>query len=205
MHTTSREGFLGFNALAAKMYHTMYTRLSKKISYVLRHNPGYYALTLDAEGWVAVDDLLEALRDDREEWQNLSEDDLAEMIAQADKPRHEMRDGKFRARHGHSTPAKVIQERAKPPALLYHGTNDRVLDAILRNGLRPMNRQYVHFAADPDTAIDVGERRQGKTILLTIRAGEAHRAGVAFYKSSEAVWLADELPPEFIDAPDDEA
>jgi putative RNA 2'-phosphotransferase len=66
-----------------------------------------------------------------------------------------------------------------------------------------MSRQYVHFAADVDMAIDVGARRKGQTVLLTIRAGDAHRAGVIFYRSSEAVWLADALPPQFIIVPEE--
>ena len=37
-------------------------RLSKRMSKVLRHAPGSVGLTLDAHGWVAVDDLLAALR-----------------------------------------------------------------------------------------------------------------------------------------------
>jgi putative RNA 2'-phosphotransferase len=188
------------------MYHTMsidYRRLSRTISYALRHRPDAFGLSLDSDGWVSVDDLLAALRQSRAEWHNLEASDLAQMIAIADKPRHELRDGKIRARHGHSTPAKIVQEAAQPPEILYHGTSAPALENILRDGLHPMSRQYVHFAADVDMAIDVGARRKGQTVLLTIRAGDAHRAGVIFYRSSEAVWLADALPPQFIIVPEE--
>jgi putative RNA 2'-phosphotransferase len=180
-----------------------YKRLSKTISYALRHNPDEFGLRLDAEGWVTVDDLLAALGKRSAAWRHLEEADLAQMIAQSDKPRHELHAGKFRARHGHSTPEKVVQQTATPPEVLFHGTSELALETILRDGLKPMSRQYVHFAADEDMAIDVGDRRKGQTVLLTIRAGDAHRAGVVFYRSSDAVWLADHLPPEFIVAPEE--
>ena len=42
-------------------------RLSRRISMVLRHRPEAAGLTLDANGWVPVDDLLAALRINRAE------------------------------------------------------------------------------------------------------------------------------------------
>jgi putative RNA 2'-phosphotransferase len=35
-------------------------------------------------------------------------------------------------------------------------------------------------------------------VILTVLAGEMARAGHAFYRSDNGVWLADEVPPEFI-------
>ncbi|WP_196776849.1 RNA 2'-phosphotransferase [Haloechinothrix halophila] len=37
-------------------------KLSKVVSYALRHAPWLYELELDAEGWAPVDQLLDALR-----------------------------------------------------------------------------------------------------------------------------------------------
>ena len=37
-------------------------KLSKEVSYALRHHPEEYGLVLDAEGWVALDMLVDALR-----------------------------------------------------------------------------------------------------------------------------------------------
>jgi putative RNA 2'-phosphotransferase len=38
-------------------------------------------------------------------------------------------------------------------------------------------------------------------VLLKIRALEAFRAGVMFYHGNEDTWLADAVPPEYIDLP----
>ena len=42
----------------------LYTRLSKEISYALRHAPWEYELEMDAEGWVPIEQLLDALHRD---------------------------------------------------------------------------------------------------------------------------------------------
>jgi putative RNA 2'-phosphotransferase len=37
---------------------------------------------------------------------------------------------------------------SKPPAILYHGTSPSAAKNIMSEGLRPMNRQYVHLSTD---------------------------------------------------------
>ncbi len=175
-----------------------YQRLSKTISHALRHGPEVYGLELDAEGWTPVDDLLAALRTRRPVWRNLSDADLDEMMAQADKQRFEKRDGKIRAFYGHSMPDKIQKPAAQPPSVLFHGTMPEKVEIILREGLKSMNRQYVHLSSDQETAQKVGARYSRTPVILEIRAAEAHEAGIAFYPGNEDVWLADAVPPEFI-------
>ncbi len=63
-----------------------------------------------------------------------------------------------------------------------------------------MGRQYVHLSTDQDTAAAVGRRKFfPDPIILMVRAEDAWKAGVAFYAGNEKVWLADRVPPEFID------
>ncbi len=181
---------------------TDYRRLSRTIAHALRHAPWLYELELDDEGWVPVDDLLDALRRHRREWHNLTVDDLQAMMATADKQRYELREGRIRAYYGHSTPHRLARTPAEPPTLLYHGTSDALLDAIRETGLKPMNRQYIHLSADVDTAQQVGQRKSGRTVVLIIRAEAAHAEGVPFYHGNEMVWLADSIPARYIIFPD---
>lgn len=81
-----------------------YTDLSRTVSHALRHEPWLYELELDDAGWVPVGALLAALRAEKPGWAALSEADLAQMMAQADKKRYQLRDGKICALYGHSTP-----------------------------------------------------------------------------------------------------
>ena len=85
----------------------------------------------------------------------------------------------------------------EPPPVLYHGTVERFMDAIVREGLTKQSRQHVHLSPDRDTAVIVG-RRRGKPIILRVDAAAVSGAGRAFFLSENGVWLTDAVPPEFL-------
>lgn len=175
-----------------------YKRLSKTIAVALRHNPEKFGLTLDAEGWTPVDDLLAALHKRSREWRDLTGTDLLKMIEQSDKKRYELHEGRIRAYYGHSLDEKIEKMPAAPPELLFHGTSPAAAAAILDSGLKPMSRQYVHLSTDLKTAQLVGSRHAAAPVILIVQALEAHQAGVQFYLGNDDVWLADEVPAQFI-------
>lgn len=174
-----------------------YLGLSKEISYALRHAPWEYELELDHEGWVPIKQLLNAFNR-TEMWDNLTPNDLQNMIYLSDKKRHEIMDDKIRALYGHSVPMKILKEERKPPKILYHGTVHNFIESILKNGLKPKLRQYVHLSQDIETAVQVGRRRDAEPIILMIDAEKAYEHNIKFYYGNEKVWLADDIPPEFI-------
>ena len=171
--------------------------LSKEISYALRHAPWEYELEMDEEGWVSVEQLLDALNKD-EKWESISEKDLIVMIQKSEKKRHEIANGKIRAYYGHSVPIKIVKEEKEPPRVLYHGTARRFLDSIKENGLLPEGRQYVHLSQDVETAHNVGRRHDKHPCVLKINATQAYQDGINFYYGNEKVWLADEIPSKYI-------
>lgn len=173
-------------------------QLSKTLSLALRHRPSLFNLELDAEGWVAVDTLITALHNNNRKWQDVSLADIQALMADASKQRFELRDGQIRALYGHSARNSVQKTPAEPPALLWHGTPETALALILKNGLKPMSRQFVHMTLDEVMARDVAHRKGEKVILLSVAALEAHQAGVLFYLGNDNVWLADFVPPEYI-------
>lgn len=175
------------------------SNLSRLVSHALRHEPWLYELELDEEGWADVSALLTALRVESPAWANLVEPDLAEMIRASSKQRHEMANGRIRALYGHSLPGKLHRAPAAPPIQLFHGTAPASGPKIRQDGLLPMGRQYVHLSLDRDTAVAVGRRKSPDPIILVVKAHDAWKAGVAFYAGNEKVWLADRVPPEFID------
>lgn len=75
---------------------------------------------------------------------------------------------------------KVRYAPAEPPVVLYHGTNRRVLAAIMKEGLKPMGRQYVHLSEGTHFAALAGSRR-GELAMLKIDALSAKQSGVTFY------------------------
>lgn len=174
--------------------------LSRAVSHALRHEPWLYELELDEEGWADVGTLLTALRQESSEWVDLGQSDLAEMIRVSSKQRHELVQGRIRALYGHSLPGKLSRTPATPPVQLFHGTARASVASIRELGLLPMGRQYVHLSTDRETAIAVGERKAPEPVILLVKAQDAWKAGVSFYAGNEKVWLADQVPAQFIEA-----
>lgn len=175
------------------------TRSSKFLSLVLRHQPQTAFITLDSAGWVNVDDLLAGCARARH---SLTRSQLDHIVATNEKKRYEFSpDGqRIRASQGHSVEVDLEYEPATPPEVLYHGTAIRFFDGIRAGGLKKMSRHHVHLSEDIATTLAVGGRH-GKPDILTIRAGEMHRAGWKFFVSTNSVWLVDAVPPEFIEFP----
>ena len=174
-------------------------QLSKAVSQALRHEPWLYELELDDDGWVSVTDLLIALQQQKREWAQLDRAAIEHMIETSEKRRHELVGDRIRALYGHSVPGKLQRVRAEAPPLLFHGTTHEAAGLILRDGLKPMGRQYVHLSVDERTALEVGRRKAASPILLRVHALAAHRKGIAFYVGNEKVWLADFVPPAFVE------
>lgn len=173
-------------------------RLSRTLAHALRHEPWVYELEVDEEGWAPLPQLLEALRR-RPRWADLEREDLREMQRRTDKRRYEIRDDRIRALYGHSLPGKLEKEATRPPARLWHGTSPAAVGSILEEGLRPVGRQYVHLSVDRATAREVGRRKAEDPPILEVRSGPAHEAGVTFYRGNEKVWLADRVPPRWLE------
>lgn len=175
-----------------------YVKLSKEVSYALRHAPWEYELELDEEGFVPIEQLLHSLNSAKEYDRDITKDDLEYIITHSDKVRHEIVGDKIRALYGHSTPVKIEKTPATPPDVLYHGTAKRFLDSIMKDGLLPLKRQYIHLSADTDIATLVGKRRDKEPIILEIDAKEASKDGILFYVGNDRIWLCDKIPTKYI-------
>jgi putative RNA 2'-phosphotransferase len=176
-------------------------RLSRVIAHALRHKPERYGLTLDKDGWVALDDLMAALAANGQDWSGLTAGDICAMAAAADKQRYEIKGGRIRARYGHSLAARIEMVASVPPPKLFHGTAPASVASIRRDGLRPMRRQYVHLSPDVETAAAVARRRTESPVIIAIDAATAHTGGVTFYRGNAQVWLAGAVPARYLRFP----
>jgi putative RNA 2'-phosphotransferase len=174
---------------------TRATRISKLLSFALRHDPAALGLHLDPAGWADAASVIEALRARGEA---VTQEELAEIVRTNDKQRFALHEGRIRASQGHSVPVDLGLTPQTPPARLYHGTVDRFVDGIRRQGVVRGTRAHVHLSSTVDTAQSVARRRRGAHVVLTVGALEMHRAGHLFFVSANDVWLTERVPPEFI-------
>ncbi len=167
-------------------------KMSKFLSYVLRHHPETLDLAIDAQGWVSVQELLEKLN-------NVSLEMLELVVANNNKQRFAFNEDKtkIRANQGHSITIDLAYQAVEPPLLLYHGTAIKNIESIQKMGIVKGNRHHVHLSSDVATAENVG-KRHGKPIVLEIQAKAMYEAGYQFFVSENAVWLTDVVPVEFL-------
>ncbi len=172
-------------------------RISKLLSYVLRHRPDEFGVVLDESGWVEVEVLLAALG---RHGKSISRETLLHVVATNDKKRFVFSDDQtlIRASQGHSISVDLGYEAAEPPEVLYHGTVAAFLESIRSEGLKKGSRHDVHLSETKETAQKVGSRR-GKPIILEVRALEMAAAGHAFFVTPNRVWLTNHVPSQFID------
>lgn len=172
------------------------TKKSRFLSYVLRHHPGAIGITLDEQGWVAIDTLLFRCRVNNRPIQKKQLDEIVKMCP---KQRFAISDDgtHIRANQGHSVSVDLHYDPVRPPEILYHGTVSKFLSSILVQGLKNMSRHHVHLSPDEKTALNVGSRR-GKPVLLEIDSQKMFADGHQFYKSTNNVWLTKHVPPQYI-------
>ena len=131
------------------------TKISRKLSYILRHNPAEIGLTLDAQGWGNVAYILSKLV---VAGGPLSMVALEEVVATNDKKRFAFNDDLtlIRANQGHSVSVELGYTAQEPPVVLFHGTASKSLQSIKNQGLIKGSRHHVHLSTDETTAKKVG-------------------------------------------------
>ncbi|MFL6408732.1 MAG: RNA 2'-phosphotransferase [Nitrososphaeraceae archaeon] len=118
-----------------------------------------------------------------------------------------MKEWQIHALYGYSYSSvlftKMQKTASKPPDILYHGTSPSAAKNIMSEGLRPMNRQYVHLSIDKNTAIQVGKRKtdiKRELVIMAVSAMEAYNTGAHhFYRATDLVWLTDYIHPNFME------
>lgn len=172
--------------------------ISKKMSYALRHNPDKYGITLDEYGYTDLRGFIKALNRMHHFNPPITEATIRDVMAHSNKQRFAIENGKIAALYGHSVPGIIKHKPAIPPKVLYHGTARHFIPSIMKQGLLPMGRQYVHLSSDIPTAKQVGLRRDNHPVILQIDTTAARKAGVHFYIGNQDVWLAPTIPPQFL-------
>lgn len=171
-------------------------RISKTISFMLRHSTDPLYISLDG-GWALTDYIIDAVC---RKYPGFDRDMLEEIVEKDEKQRYSFDESGclIRCNQGHSIPGVIIKmETPVPPEVLYHGTADRFLSSIMKDGLRPMTRNYVHLSKDHETALKVG-LRHGRPVVLKFRALDFYNDGHDIFLSPNGIWLAKYVPSEYL-------
>lgn len=171
------------------------TDTSKFLSLILRHKPETIEIKLDEHGWADVSELISGISKTRPFDMKM----LEEIMRTDSKQRYSFNKDKtlIRANQGHSISVDVELEKKTPPEFLYHGTGEKFVSSIDKEGLLSKSRLYVHLSKDTETAVKVGSRH-GKPVVYRVAAGKMADEGSEFFLSVNGVWLTKAVPAEYL-------
>ncbi|XP_038142526.1 tRNA 2'-phosphotransferase 1 isoform X2 [Cyprinodon tularosa] len=172
-------------------------RLSKSMSYVLRHGAAKMGLQLATDGFLYVEDLLS-----HPQFHMYTSDDIERVVATNEKQRFKLRshpdDGRLqiRANQGHSV--QVMDLELKPvlagsldcPTEAVHGSYLRNWVSIQQHGLSRMNRTHIHLAPGlPGEDGVISGMRKNCDLAVFIDVPRALADGIEFFWSENNVLL----------------
>jgi 2'-phosphotransferase len=170
--------------MTSKQQHKDYIKISKALSYHLRHKLVNFGSPKD--GFVNVADIQRVTK--------CSLEDIEYVVNNCEKQRFCLRNIEgtlfIRANQGHTKQIvdanKVQKEIDEPLEYCVHGTYTRHLASIIDNGLNKMSRDFIHFASHPDAKSGC---RKDCDILIGINMERAIKDGIKFYMSENNVIL----------------
>jgi putative RNA 2'-phosphotransferase len=133
----------------------------------------------------------------QERYYDVTEEQIEAVISGAGKKRFELIDGKVRATYGHSFSVELGEAAEHAPAKLYYGAARDLAQSMLRGGLKPRDRQYVHLSVSAEEAESVARRHDPAPSIIEIDVATAQREGVRFYPSGP-LYLAEFIPAKFL-------
>ncbi|KAI8145377.1 phosphotransferase KptA/Tpt1 [Fennellomyces sp. T-0311] len=170
------------------------TKLSKLLSYVLRHGAVKEKLHMRPDGYVPVSDVLALAK-----FKKYTRQQIDHVVETNDKQRYKLEEidnvWMIRANQGHTV--KVNQEQllerivAALPVVI-HGTSLKSWQLIKDQGLSRMRRHHIHCATGlpGDTGVISGMRSSSQ-VYIYIDMAKAMDDGIVFYRSSNQVILTE--------------
>jgi len=169
------------------------TQVSKYLSYLLRHNAE--DLTIDDRGFAAFEEVLAKVR---RRFPSVDKSLLIKIVDESERKRFEIVGNQIRALYGHTISVQIDLKEDSAVLVLYHGTTPQAAQRILKDGLKPMGRRWVHLSSTKEIALEVGVRRTNNPTVLEISAAEARKGGVKFYRSTDKVYVCEYVPAQYI-------
>ncbi len=181
-------------------------KLSKLLSAILRHLAVKEGIEIQREGWIDISQLAHYIRT---RWRNrhlykwVEEEHIVAVALTDRRGRFQLSNDmkKIRATYGHTIGVKIDYkplEEHNLPSVLYHGTIIQRLPFILKYGLKPMRRLYVHLTNDRNIAEEIARRHGDQIAILEIDSSCIRWEGFKIYKASPSIYLVEYVPPKCI-------
>jgi len=177
--------------------------ISKNLAWLLRHGAEKEKLSMDAGGWVPLDEIL---KKDFYKTKHIGVDKIKDIVDSNDKKRFELKTEAnasgvpvlyIRASQGHTLKSvsdedlleKIINAAEIPVCI--HGTYRDAWELIKKTGLKPMSRNHVHFAVGyPGENGVISGMRTSCSVFIELDVEKALADGIEIFKSKNGVILS---------------
>jgi len=177
--------------------------ISKYLSYALRHGAASEHYSIDTEGFIPVNEIIQK--------KGFTLNQIRNVVNTNDKQRFFMKEenGQYyiRANQGHTLKTvsdlelkPIVDPNVIPVAL--HGTNTASWEVIKVKGLSRMERNHIHLASGEygEEGVISGVRKSAR-VMIYIDTAKAIADGMKFFLSTNGVILTEGfngvIPPEF--------
>ncbi|KAJ7109756.1 KptA family-domain-containing protein [Mycena crocata] len=177
-------------------------RVSKTLSWILRHGAKSEGLAMRPDGFVKVTDLLA-----NPKLKTLDLEALQAIVAADAKQRYDLiceaaADSDpgtwwMKANQGHSIKAvkldlkPILSISDIPTGIAVHGTTKKAWESISTQGLSKMKRNHIHLAQDVSGENVISGMRGSSQILIFVDVQRAIDAGLKFFLSNNGVVLTE--------------
>lgn len=173
-------------------------KLAKFLAYLLGRRPDEVGLIPDAEGWVDIKELIQAINEE-EGWRYVRRGSLDEVLLCVPAPPVEISDKHIRAVHRERLPEQRYAE--SPVKLLYTGITRKSHPSVVEKGIFPTRHPYIPLSSDETMARRIARRRDPSPVILTVNVDQATAAGSVFYQTGESLFITDFVAPTCFTGP----
>jgi len=174
-------------------------KVSKTMSWILRHGINELGLKIDELGRIPLKVLLE-----QKQIKQLGCDEelIRKIVDTSDKKRYRLDEingiWMIGANQGHSKEIgeqintdKLMEKITEPVELCVHGTLNKFINSIKKSGLNKMNRTHIHMATGfPNDSQVISGARGSSEVFIIIDMEKALLDGIEFYRSANGVILS---------------
>ena len=178
--------------------------LGRLMAGILRHFPEKFDLDMDINGWVNVDDMVDALRKRRQDLRRwLRAWHIGAIADTDDKGRYQVRGDAVRATYAHSVEIELDLPSDDIPDVLYYPSAQDQVEVLLGHGIKPGSRRHVHLSKTITSAGEAGRVHHRRPAILEVDCVRAQADGFQIFHAGTTVYLAEEVGSTYLSLVDD--
>jgi putative RNA 2'-phosphotransferase len=166
--------------------------LGKLLLYILGRQPDEFGLVPDADGYVRIKRLIQALAEEPG-WRHVRLHQIREVAYTSRIPTVEINNNRIRAKDRSHLFWPEIPDTL--PKLLYYPVRQRAYPVVLEKGLQSIATGFrIILAEDMAMAQRLGRRIDRSAIIVTVKSEHARNHGATLWRFGKQLYLSDCLP-----------